>query len=219
MTGEATVISLVNTHRAIGRAITLLVVVVTLAPAPSAAQAALQPAAAATSPAPVAKKVLGIADYSKWRSIDGAQMSGDGRWVIYGLRFTNTTPVDAKPVLHILNLETNRDIEIPNATQAAFSADSRWVAYQIEPPGGGRGGRGGRGGGPPGADSATAPIVAPVVPPGGAPGIPPGSPPIQPTAPTTIPPTVGPPGVPGAPASVSPGSPSTVPTDTSVIAT
>src|SRR5687767_12836174 len=184
MTGEATVISLVNTHRAIGRAITLLVVVVTLAPAPSAAQAALQPAAAATSPAPVAKKVLTINDYSRWRSIDGAQMSGDGRWVIYGLRFTNTVPADAKPVLRIVNLETNAEVEIANATQAAFSSDSRWFSYQIEPPGGGRGGRGGRGGGS-GGDTTTAPIVAPVVPPGGAPGVAPGTPP-------TIPPAVVP---------------------------
>ena len=139
--------SLVRTRLWTSRALTLLALFGALVPAPVRAQQAA-PSLATSSVAPAsAKKVLSINDYARWRGIDGAQMSGDGRWVIYGLRYTNTLPADAKPVLRILNLETNREVEIPNATQAAFSADSRWVSYQIEPPGGGRGGRGGRGGG------------------------------------------------------------------------
>ena len=204
--------SLVRVQRRAAGAVMSLLVFAPLAEA--RAQQAAPPmssvASGAATPAPSAtvggKKILGIADYSKWRSIDGAQMSGDGRWVIYGLRFTNTTPADAKPVLHILNLETNRDIEIPNATQAAFSSDSRWVSYQIEPPGGGRGGRGGRAGGPGGTDTATvSPIIAPVTPPGGAPGVPPN----VPTVPTTTPPTVQPPTTP--PTTPQPGQPGAVP--------
>jgi dipeptidyl aminopeptidase/acylaminoacyl peptidase len=90
------------------------------------------------------KKVLTVEDYTKWRSISGQELSGDGRWVTYGLSFTNTLPADAKPVLHLLNLETNQDVEVPNGTGGTFSVDSRWIAYQVDPSGG-RGGRGGRG--------------------------------------------------------------------------
>jgi dipeptidyl aminopeptidase/acylaminoacyl peptidase len=91
-----------------------------------------------------AKKALTIEDYTRWRSISGQEISGDGKWVAYGLSFTNTVPAETKPVLHILNLETNQDVEVANATGADFSPDSRWIAYQVDP-GGGRGGRGGRG--------------------------------------------------------------------------
>jgi hypothetical protein len=89
------------------------------------------------------KKVLGVEDYSRWRSINGSAISGDGKWVTYVLAQTNTAPADAKPVLHILRLDNNQDVEVANATAPAFSADSRWVAYQIDPNSGGRGGRGG----------------------------------------------------------------------------
>ena len=89
-----------------------------------------------------AKKALTVDDYTRWRSISGQEISGDGKWVVYGLSFANTLPADAKPVLHLLNLETNQDLEIPNATGGTFSADSRWVAYQVDPSGG-RGGRAG----------------------------------------------------------------------------
>ena len=88
------------------------------------------------------KKVLSVNDYARWRNIENAQISGDGKWVTYGLRLTNTVTTDAKPVLHVVNLASNQDVEIPNATLAAFSPDSRWIVYQIETPAGGRGGAG-----------------------------------------------------------------------------
>jgi len=117
-----------------------------------------------------AKKVLGVADYARWRNIEGAVISPDGNWVSYVLRFTNTLPIDSKPVLHLLRLDTNKDVEIPNATNAVFSADSRWIAYQVDSAGGGgRGGRGGRGGGAPTVVD-TGAVVPPVLP--GAPGSP-----------------------------------------------
>ncbi len=97
-----------------------------------------------SAPQSTAKKALGVDDYSKWRSISGQEISPDGKWVSYVLRFSNTKPEDAKPVLHILNLETDQDVEVPNATGGTFSEDSRWIAYQIDPSGGG-GGRGRRG--------------------------------------------------------------------------
>jgi len=91
-----------------------------------------------------AKKVLTVDDYTRWRSISGQEISGDGKWVVYGLSFTNTLPANARPALHILNLENNQDLEVPNASGGTFSPDSRWIAYQVDPSGG-RGGRGGRG--------------------------------------------------------------------------
>ena len=105
------------------------------------------------------KKVLTVEDYTRWRSISGQAISGDGKWVTYGLSYTNTPPADAKPVLHILNLETSQDVEVANASGGTFSPDSRWIAYQVDPSGG-RGGRGGRGRGstaPAGGGSNTAP--------------------------------------------------------------
>jgi dipeptidyl aminopeptidase/acylaminoacyl peptidase len=94
------------------------------------------------APAPAAtKKPLTVADYSRWRNIEGAGISPDGKWVAYTLRHMNTLPAESKPSLRILNLDTNQDVEVPNAHDATFSADSRWVAYQVDsvPVRGGRG--------------------------------------------------------------------------------
>ena len=96
---------------------------------------------------PGGKRALTVDDYTKWRSINGSSISGDGKWVAYVLSYTNTAPADAKPVMHLVRLDNNQDLEIPNASSPAFSSDSRWVAYQVDPNSGGRGGRGGRGGG------------------------------------------------------------------------
>src|SRR6185437_5268882 len=69
-----------------------------------------------------------------------------GKWVTYGLSQMNTAPADAKPVLHLVRLADNQDIDIANASGGAFSPDSHWLAYLVDPNPGGRGGRGGRGG-------------------------------------------------------------------------
>ena len=108
------------------------------------------------------KKAMTVEDYTKWRSINSSSISSDGQWVTYVLSQTNTNPVDAKPVMHLLKLDTNQDVDIANATAPAFSADARWVAYQVDPSNGGRGGRGRRGGGgaPNNAPGATAPGAA-----------------------------------------------------------
>ena len=107
---------------------------------------AASPAIAPVHAQGATKKVLGVEDYSRWRSIGGSSISSDGKWVTYVLSLTNTAPTDAKPILHLLRLDTNQDIEVANASAPAFSADARWIAYQVDPSSGGRGGRGGRGG-------------------------------------------------------------------------
>ncbi len=62
-----------------------------------------------------AKKPLSIDDYTKWRSITGQELSSDGKWVTYVLQLTNVPTTETKPVLHLLNLETNVDVAVPDA--------------------------------------------------------------------------------------------------------
>ena len=113
-----------------------------------------------------AKRPLTVADYSRWRNIEGASIAPDGKWVAYTLRYSNTLPVDSRPALRILNLDTSQDVEVPNAHSASFSADSRWIVYQIDsvPARGGRGG-----GAPPAADSGAVAATPPTGTPGTAP--------------------------------------------------
>jgi dipeptidyl aminopeptidase/acylaminoacyl peptidase len=145
---------------------------------------------AQTAPQTATRKALSVEDYTKWRSISAQEISPDGRWVAYVLQLTNVAPTETKPVLHILNLETNADVSVPNATAPVFSSDSKWVAYQVDPnPSRGRGGRGGQGGGTPPAETPTTP-PDPDAPPSTPPATPPATqPPAQPggrgaTAPT-----------------------------------
>jgi hypothetical protein len=81
---------------------------------------------------------------------------------------TNVPQAETKAVLTILNLDTNQKVDIADGTGAAFSADSMWIAYTVEPGGGGRGGRGGGraggggGGGAPGGGGGQAPQPTPL---------------------------------------------------------
>ena len=143
-----------------------------------------------------AKKTLSIDDYTKWRSITGQEISGDGLWVSYVLQLTNVPTTDTKPVLHILNLETNVDVPVQHATGGVFSPDSKWIAYQVDPnPARGRGGRGAAGQGP----GST--------PPGDIPGPPP-TPPDTPATPPDAPaPGTQPPAQPGGRGAATPPAP------------
>lgn len=107
--------------------------------------------------APGAKKALTVEDYSRWKSIAGQEMSSDGKWVAYVLQSTNVPTAETKPVLHLQNLESGQEVTIADATGNVFSPDAKWMAYTVEPAGGGRGGRGGRGGGAPAGGAADAP--------------------------------------------------------------
>jgi len=95
-----------------------------------------------------AKKAMTIDDYTKWRSIAGQQISPDGKWVAYTLQTTNVVQAESKPALHLLNLETGKEVTVADATEPAFSPDSKWLAYQVDPfaAARARAGRGGSGG-------------------------------------------------------------------------
>ena len=114
-----------------------------------------------------AKKALTVEDYTKWKTINAPELSADGKWLTYGLALTNTPPNETKPVLHLLNLQSNEDVSVADATGGTFSSDSAWLAYTVDPGASGRGGRGGRGGpGGPGGGQApqTPPQVTPPAP-------------------------------------------------------
>jgi dienelactone hydrolase len=162
-----------------------------------------------------AKKVLTVEDYPKWRTLSGQEISGDGNWVVYGQAFTNTVPTEARPVLHIVRVENNQHTEVPNATGGVFSADSKWIAYQVDPTGG-RGGRGRRGAGAGGAANAPSPAGDPAVPQGSPAALPPSNPAQSATPPGQNPPTspTQPPATPPAgtqPAVTPPASPAAPP--------
>ncbi len=141
-----------------------------------------QAPAAAPAPAP-AKKAMTVDDYALWRTISDQALSPDGRWLAYVLELTNVPAGETKPVLHIVNLGTNKDVTIDDAAGAVFSPDSRWVAYQVDPGAAqrarqARGGSGGSGSLPSGngPSSAPAPGQAQTAPaPPGQPGQPAGT--------------------------------------------
>jgi dipeptidyl aminopeptidase/acylaminoacyl peptidase len=117
-----------------------------------------------------AKKALTVDDYTKWRSIAGQAISGDGRWVTYTLQQMNTVAAESKPVLHLRNLATDDEITVEHATGGTFSPDSKWLAYQVDPGAAqraraGRGGQGGAGTTPPGAPATPPPATPPATPP------------------------------------------------------
>jgi dipeptidyl aminopeptidase/acylaminoacyl peptidase len=113
-----------------------------------------------------AKKAMTVDDYATWRDISSRAISGDGRWVAYVLQLTNTIPAEAKPVLHLLNLETNLEVTVNDASDPVFSSDSRWIAYQVDPGAAQRAraartDSGGAPSTPPAAPPATPPVPAP----------------------------------------------------------
>jgi hypothetical protein len=122
----------------------LLIPLLAVPVAAQTSQAAVSVASRADAPG---KKPLTIEDYGRWRTIEDARISGDGRWVSYALRHINVLPVESKPVLHLHDVDGDSDVEIENAHNAEFSPDSRWLVYQVDSVRA-RGGRGGRGASP-----------------------------------------------------------------------
>ncbi|HYA48601.1 MAG TPA: hypothetical protein VEG35_02785, partial [Burkholderiales bacterium] len=84
--------------------------------------------AAASGQAPAAKKPLAYDAYDGWRSIQGAQLSRDGQWLVYAL-----VPEDGDGELVALNLSTNREFRWPRGKQPVVTADGRFVVFTIAP--------------------------------------------------------------------------------------
>ena len=71
-----------------------------------------------------AKKVLTVEDYTRWRSISGQEISGDGKWVAYA---------DNNRDAWLLNTATQSSALISTHREGvkdfAWSPDSRYVAF------------------------------------------------------------------------------------------
>lgn len=117
------------------------------------------------------KKVLTLADYGRWSRITQTAISPDGKWMTYAYQ-----PNDGDATLYIKELDGSKVYTIAAgappaaggggggfgggaAGNPAFSDDSRWVGYYVNPPGraAGRGASGAR----PGGAGAPSPAATP----------------------------------------------------------
>ncbi len=75
------------------------------------------------------KKVIGHEEFDSWKSIDGQQLSADGRWVAYELK-----PGQGDPVMHLYDGNSGQERTFDRGQDARFSADSRYLVFRIKPP-------------------------------------------------------------------------------------
>ncbi len=74
------------------------------------------------------KKPLTYAAYDGWRSIQGQQLSRDGKWVVYSL-----APQEGNGELVVRSVEGNTEHRHPRGTGAQFTADGRYVVFTVVP--------------------------------------------------------------------------------------
>lgn len=74
------------------------------------------------------QKPLSIKDYSKWSRIVSVTISNDGKWMTHGLR-----PNGGDDTLFVKNIDTGKIYKVKYAASPAFSENSKWVSYTIEP--------------------------------------------------------------------------------------
>ncbi len=74
------------------------------------------------------KKILTLEDYPKWSRITAPAIAPNGKWATYGYQ-----PNDGDNTLYIKSLTTDTIYEITGGARPAFSDDSLWAAYRIEP--------------------------------------------------------------------------------------
>ena len=74
------------------------------------------------------KRPLEIADYQLWRTIQGEQISDDGRWAAW-----TYNKVRGDDTLTVRGLASNTRHDIPRASNGDFSSDGRWIAYSQVP--------------------------------------------------------------------------------------
>jgi len=72
------------------------------------------------------KEALSIAEYKLWRSISGSTISPDGDWAAWSY-----ARIRGDDTLHVVNLGTDAEHVVPQASGAKFSKDGVWVAYFV----------------------------------------------------------------------------------------
>lgn len=119
-----------------------------LAPSIAAFAQSVPPAASPArasggAPAAAALKTLNLEEYGRFNRIAATALSPDGKWMTY-----TVTPNDGTGTLYIKQLEGGEKVvTLPRGSGVQFNETSRFAAYFVDPPTGGRGG-GGRGGAP-----------------------------------------------------------------------
>jgi hypothetical protein len=100
------------------------------------------------------KKILGLADIGRWKRINSAALSSDGKWMTYIY-----APNEGDDTLFIKQLDGDKTFATPRGTAPQFSDDGRYVGYfvSLPTPAAGRGGRAGGGGRGAGAANAATP--------------------------------------------------------------
>lgn len=73
------------------------------------------------------KKPLDHSVYDTWESVGAKQLSNNGQWAMYGV---NQQEGDAN--LYLNNLINNSKIKVQRATNAQFSADSKYAVFAIK---------------------------------------------------------------------------------------
>lgn len=74
------------------------------------------------------KKVIDHTAYNDWKSLKGAQISNDGKFISYEIK-----PHRGDGVLCVYNVETGETDTIPRAYRAQFSGGSSYLAFKITP--------------------------------------------------------------------------------------
>ncbi len=77
----------------------------------------------------VEKKELTFDQFGKWRSINSADISDDGNWIAFGFSLR-----DKNDTLYVKSLVSEKQFQIPLGTNAKFSDDTHWIAYEINKP-------------------------------------------------------------------------------------
>ncbi len=74
------------------------------------------------------KKPVSYDAYNGWRSIQGTEISRDGRWLVYAL-----VPQDGDGELVALDLQTNKEFRAARGKQPVITADGKFVVFTIAP--------------------------------------------------------------------------------------
>ena len=67
-------------------------------------------------------------DYAKWENLGSGELSPDGAWLTVQI---SRVDMDGELQIHDLSRPDSMPIVVKNATNPAFSADSRWLAFSI----------------------------------------------------------------------------------------
>ena len=74
------------------------------------------------------QKPLALEDYAQWNRIRSTTLSPNGNWMTYAY-----TPNEGDATLHIRKVDADTLRTVINGKQIAFSANSKWLAYLVDP--------------------------------------------------------------------------------------